>query len=75
MIDNDIADSYFYIVRVFTGLRTGAGTESKIGFVLVGEDGDTNIRILDDDSHIVSYLQHWFSVLVCVCIYTSIGKN
>ncbi|XP_053393015.1 uncharacterized protein LOC123564401 isoform X2 [Mercenaria mercenaria] len=52
MIDNDIADSYFYIVRVFTGLRTGAGTGSKIGFVLVGEDGDTNIRIMDDDSHI-----------------------
>lgn len=56
MIDNDIADIHFYIVRVFTGLRTGAGTQSKIAFVLVGEDGDSNIRILDDESHIVSLL-------------------
>lgn len=54
MVDNDIADSYFYIFRVFTGLRTNSGTESKVGFVLVGEDGDTNVRILDDESHIVS---------------------
>jgi hypothetical protein len=54
LIDNDIADCYFYIVRVYTGLRTGAGTKSNIGFMLVGEYDDTDIRILDDESHIVS---------------------
>ncbi|XP_052819342.1 uncharacterized protein LOC128245129 isoform X2 [Mya arenaria] len=52
LIDNDIADSSFYIIRVYTGLRSGSGTDSKIGFVLVGESGDTGIRRLDDDTHI-----------------------
>lgn len=56
LIDNDIADTHFYIVRVYTGLRSGAGTKSKIGLILIGEDGDTDIRVLDDDSHIVRTL-------------------
>ena len=37
-------------------MRNGSGTVSKIGFILVGEDGDTGVRILDDGSHIVSKL-------------------
>ena len=53
MVDNDIADSYFYLLRVYTGIRHGSGTQSNVGFVLVGEAGDTGIRILDDDSHVV----------------------
>ena len=53
MVDNDIADSFFYLLRVYTGIRHGSGTKSNVGFVLVGEAGDTGIRILDDDSHVV----------------------
>ena len=37
-------------------MRNGSGTVSNIGFILVGEDGDTGVRILDDGSHIVSKL-------------------
>lgn len=55
LIDNDMADSHFFILKVYTGMRTGAGTDSKIGFVLMGEEGDSGVRILDDDSHIVSF--------------------
>ncbi|XP_053383373.1 uncharacterized protein LOC123564671 [Mercenaria mercenaria] len=79
MIDNDIADRYFYVIRVVTGLRTGAGTQSKVGFVLVGEDGDTNIRIMDDDSHIgfergsirtfVMSTRHYLGELLCLRIW------
>ncbi|KAL4239961.1 hypothetical protein ACF0H5_000758 [Mactra antiquata] len=50
--DNDIADTYFYIMRVYTGLRAGSGTSSKVGFVLVGDNCDTDVRMMDDDSHI-----------------------
>ena len=53
LVDNDIADSYFYLLRVYTGIRHGSGTKSNVGFVLVGDDGDTGIRIMDDDSHVV----------------------
>ncbi|KAH3862218.1 hypothetical protein DPMN_025184 [Dreissena polymorpha] len=52
LIDNDIADNAFYIVSVYTGLRSASGTNSKVGFILVGEDGETDIRRLDDDSHV-----------------------
>lgn len=54
LIDNNVCDETYYILRVYTGVRTGSGTKSKIGFVLVGEEGDTGIRILDDETHVVS---------------------
>lgn len=60
-MDNDIADNYFYILKVYTGMRTGSGTESKIGFILVGEDGDTGVRILDDASHTVHIFFRYYS--------------
>ena len=53
LIDNDIADSHFYLIRVYTGLRSGAGTDSNIGFVLVGEKIDTGVRRLNDESGVV----------------------
>ncbi|WAQ96231.1 PK1L3-like protein, partial [Mya arenaria] len=52
LIDNDAADDSLYIIRVYTGLRSGSGTDSKIGFVLVGESGETGIRRLDDETHV-----------------------
>ena len=53
LIDNDIADSHFYLIRVYTGLRSGAGTDSNIGFVMVGERDDTGVRRLNDESGVV----------------------
>eukprot|EP00106_Octopus_bimaculoides_P013343 XP_014780785.1 PREDICTED: polycystic kidney disease protein 1-like 2 [Octopus bimaculoides] len=46
---NKAKDCYFYTITVFTGVRKGAGTLSRIGFVLTGELGDTGIRQLVDE--------------------------
>ncbi|VDI23340.1 Hypothetical predicted protein, partial [Mytilus galloprovincialis] len=48
LIDNFVDDTYYYLVTVYTGMRRGAGTKSRIGFIVCGEDGDTGIRELSD---------------------------
>ncbi|CAC5377684.1 PKD1L2 [Mytilus coruscus] len=48
LIDNFVDDTYYYLVTVYTGMRRGAGTKSKIGFIVHGQDGDTGIRELSD---------------------------
>ncbi|XP_063446781.1 uncharacterized protein LOC134726311 [Mytilus trossulus] len=48
LIDNFVDDTYYYLVTVYTGMRRGAGTKSKIGFIIHGQDGDTGIRELAD---------------------------
>ncbi|XP_063446779.1 polycystin family receptor for egg jelly-like [Mytilus trossulus] len=48
LIDNFVDDTYYYLVTVYTGMRRGAGTKSKIGFIVHGKDGDTGIRELSD---------------------------
>ena len=72
MVDNDIADSYFYLLRVYTGIRHGSGTKSNVGFVLVGEADDTGIRILDDDSHVVRSFNKFIPIsnfIILVILY------
>ncbi|XP_062620648.1 uncharacterized protein LOC134282235 [Saccostrea cucullata] len=49
LCDNDVDDDYFYLVTVVTGLRAGAGTQSKVNFILYGEYGDSGVRILSED--------------------------
>ena len=46
--DNKLNDEQYYIVKVLTGMRRGAGTTSRIAFVLTGEAGDTGTRELFD---------------------------
>ncbi|UJR09075.1 hypothetical protein I4U23_013322 [Adineta vaga] len=46
--DNRRSDQYYYQILVFTGQRTNAGTESKVHFVLSGDDDQTEIRALAD---------------------------
>ncbi|XP_063446785.1 polycystin-1-like protein 2 [Mytilus trossulus] len=48
LIDNFVDDTYYYLVTVYTGMRRGAGTKSRIGFIIHGQDGDTGIRELAD---------------------------
>ncbi|KAK3090781.1 hypothetical protein FSP39_014585 [Pinctada imbricata] len=48
LCDSDATDEYFYMVSVHTGLRKGAGTQSRVNFVLSGEDDDSGVRILSD---------------------------
>lgn len=46
--DNKFSDTYFYEISVYTGHRKGAGTDSKVKFLLSGFFGDTGIRCLND---------------------------
>ncbi len=46
--DNQKSDQYFYQIIVFTGHRVNAGTESKVHFVLSGDDDETHVRTLSD---------------------------
>ncbi|XP_071132908.1 polycystin family receptor for egg jelly-like [Mytilus edulis] len=48
LIDNFVDDTYYYLVTVYTGMRRGAGTKSRIGFIIHGKDGGTGIRELYD---------------------------
>ena len=46
--DNHRSDKYFYEILVLTGHRKDAGTNSKVHFILAGDDGETQVRTLAD---------------------------
>ncbi|XP_046550027.1 uncharacterized protein LOC124259855 [Haliotis rubra] len=48
--DNDPGDKYFYEVVVVTGNCKNAGTDSKVFIVLSGDNDETDVRMLNDDS-------------------------
>ena len=48
MADNLAEDHYFYEVLVQTGPMLSHGTESKVQFILTGEENETQIRTLSD---------------------------
>ncbi|CAF0758584.1 unnamed protein product [Adineta steineri] len=48
LADNNKSDHYYYQILVFTGQRTNAGTESKVYFVLSGDNDQTQIRLFSD---------------------------
>lgn len=48
LIDNFVDDTYYYLITVYTGMRRGAGTRSRVGFIVAGEDDDTGVRELYD---------------------------
>lgn len=48
LLDNRIEYTYFYKVSVYTGLRQGASTQSRICFIVSGDIGDTGLRVIDD---------------------------
>lgn len=47
--DNDVNDKYLYEVSVYTGDREGGGTDSKVSFILSGEEDETAVRTLEDE--------------------------
>ncbi|ESP04060.1 hypothetical protein LOTGIDRAFT_73820, partial [Lottia gigantea] len=47
--DNLPTDNYHYQMTIQTGMRKNAGTESKISFILSGDDADTGVRRLWDE--------------------------
>ncbi|CAF1124640.1 unnamed protein product [Adineta steineri] len=48
LADNNKSDHYHYQILVFTGQRTNAGTDSKVYFVLSGDNDQTQIRLFSD---------------------------
>ncbi|CAF0940715.1 unnamed protein product [Adineta steineri] len=48
LADNKKCDQYYYQILVFTGQRKHAGTDSKVHFVLSGENDQTPIRLFSD---------------------------
>ncbi|CAF1517802.1 unnamed protein product, partial [Adineta steineri] len=48
LADNNKSDQYLYQILVFTGQRTNAGTDSKVYFVLSGDNDQTQIRLFSD---------------------------
>ena len=51
--DNNVSDRYYYQIIVFTGHRKGAGTKSKVHFILSGEKKDTPVRTLTSPNRAV----------------------
>ncbi|CAF4464910.1 unnamed protein product, partial [Adineta steineri] len=49
--DNYKDDHYYYRIVVFTGYRKNSGTKSKIYFKVVGDRGETNVRIFSNETH------------------------
>lgn len=50
LADNVMTDKYFYKLTVFTGMRRGAGTRSRVSFILAGDYSDTGVRQLVDET-------------------------
>ncbi|WAR15291.1 PKD2-like protein, partial [Mya arenaria] len=46
--DNTLGDSNYYLIKIMTGMRRGAGTTSRIAFVLTGAEDDTGPREMFD---------------------------
>ncbi|XP_072044193.1 polycystin-1-like isoform X2 [Amphiura filiformis] len=47
--DNNPKDKYYYEMVVCTGQRRDAGTESKVSFILSGDQDETDVRTLEDN--------------------------
>ena len=48
LLDNSPKDRHQYILTVITGSKSGAGTASLVSFIFVGDNGDSDVRLLDD---------------------------
>ncbi|XP_025099956.1 uncharacterized protein LOC112567446 isoform X4 [Pomacea canaliculata] len=48
LMDNDAADNYYYEIVTVTGMRKNAGTDSKVFFILSGEEDETDVRQFSD---------------------------
>ena len=48
LLDNSPSDTYHYIVTVVTSSKMSASTASNISFILAGDDGDSDVRFLNN---------------------------
>ncbi|XP_071965421.1 uncharacterized protein [Antedon mediterranea] len=47
--DNDPRDKIKYEITVFTGVKKRAGTSATVSFMIAGEEGETGIRVFQDE--------------------------
>ena len=52
-----------YEVHVYTGLRSNAGTDSKISMVVVGTESDSGVRKLEDGLRKVRVVREKYATL------------
>ena len=52
LVDNHVKDDRFYLMTVYTGLRRGAGTRSNVSFILMGDKGNSRVRMLTDGERV-----------------------
>jgi len=50
-----LTDEQFYLIKVYTGMRRGAGTMSRIAFILTGSRSGSGPRELFDGIREVQY--------------------
>ncbi|CAF1492760.1 unnamed protein product [Adineta ricciae] len=50
LVDNHRSDEYLYQIVVFTGHRANAGTESKVHFIISGDNDDTPVRTFSNQN-------------------------
>ena len=65
--DNLPTDNYHYQVAVYTGVRKNAGTDSRIRFIMSGDEADTGVRRLYDGKRKVRMNKMRYCVCPCVC--------
>ncbi|XP_030841939.1 polycystic kidney disease protein 1-like 2 [Strongylocentrotus purpuratus] len=49
LVDNNPAHNYYYEIVVMTGQRKAGGTDSKVSFIMSGENEETSVRDFEDD--------------------------
>ena len=57
------------LVTTYTGFRPGAGTKSRIGITIYGEEYDTGVRALTTDDELVPYIFALY--FICLLTFTS----
>ncbi|XP_070577646.1 polycystin-1-like protein 2 [Ptychodera flava] len=53
LADNKPGDKFLYQLSVYTGIRAGSGTRSKVFMILCGEQKESEVRILSDKKRTV----------------------
>lgn len=68
LVDNHVRDDRFYLMTVYTGLRRGAGTRSNVSFILMGDKGNSRVRMLSDGERVS---EGFVAIIIVVVIITA----
>lgn len=73
LVDNHVKDDRFYLMTVYTGLRRGAGTRSNVSFILMGDKGNSRVRMLTDGERVSEGFVAIIIVVVIIVVVIIIG--